>query len=583
MNLLTLPDVLEVPQGNLVLIAGAPGSGKSAFLSRVLAHHLFDLKKPVVLVSTKSPPDEIKRGLERLDRTAARRLEGVPLIVVDAFSATVGLHREADQTTEASCGDPTSIGIALGKVLRDLAVQDVLVAIESLTPIYLLNDKTFLRFVQNTLLRYAAEKRSVVATIDEGCGRSEDLTALTAVAPVVLRMRLEEAQHILEVVKHPTLKSGKLVVGRAEGQSRPIMCRTEITQDTETLGEHWQSDVRPNLGDFIGIPWLQLAYLGGLMWDYRRFPRLIYDVSRDIYTHCVTLSREMRVKAGQEKERKERPPIHDPEIARPHYISAYSNRREQKWRLGEFQLDRSTKERHVLLYRESALCWNIGHLGAHLCFYDCGAWAGAARAWDGDGCEWSAYEEKCMAAGDAYCEEILTPEVSPQLDAYLDSCQSSKCEDVLNGLIKTIADVGLRGVAPAGRPTLGGETYFGVFQEATSVPALSNEKFMFAIRLAGANVGKKLAENFLEVGVKEDHAHTALSTLFSKLKVGRLVLGDTIKLYENCESQGIRIKEPICFFTTGFLNSFFKSIDGFKVKEVKCVGAGDQVCEWEFL
>ncbi len=583
-NLLTLPDVLEVPQGTFVLITGTPGSGKSAFLSRILAHYLFDFKKPVVLVSTKSPPDEIKRGLERLDRTAARRFEGVPLSVVDAYSGTVGLHRESGQASEASCGDTTSIGISIGKVLRNLAGQDLLVAIESLTPIYLLNDKTFIKFVQNTLLRYAAEKRGVVTTMDEGCGRSEDLTALMAVAPVVLRMHSEEHQNILEVVKHPNLKTGKLVVGQAEGHNRPIMCRSEITRDTETLEAFWKSGVvRPNVGDFVGIPWLQLVYLGGLMWDYRRFPRLIYDVSRDIYTHCVILNREMRISRGQEDARKERPLIHDPKIAGPHYAGACKSEQEQKWNLTDFQLSSSTKERHVLLLQESALCWNIGDLGAHLCFFDCGSWAGAARAWDGDGCEWSAYEEKCLAAGDAYCEIILSPEVSNQLGAYLDSCQSSNCEDVINGLITTIADVGLRGVAPAGRPVLGGETHFSFFQDSTSVPALSNEKFMLAIRLAGANVGKRLAENFLEAGVKEERAHTALATLFSKLKVGRLVLGDTIKLYENCESYGIRIKEPICFFTTGFLNSFFNTIDEFKVKELKCVGAGDEFCEWEFL
>jgi hypothetical protein len=154
---------------------------------------------------------------------------------------------------------------------------------------------------------------------------------------------------------------------------------------------------------------------------------------------------------------------------------------------------------------------------------------------------------------------------------------------VLNGLIGTIADVGLKGVTPVGRPQLGSETHFSYFQESTSVPALSNEKFMLAVRLAGANVGKRLAESFLEFGAKGDQAQTALVTMFAKLKVGRLILADTIKLYENCESQGIRLNEPICFFTTGFLNSFFSMIDELKVKKLKCVGAGDQFCEWEFL
>ena len=153
----------------------------------------------------------------------------------------------------------------------------------------------------------------------------------------------------------------------------------------------------------------------------------------------------------------------------------------------------------------------------------------------------------------------------------------------MDGLVKSVTESALKGAPGAERPVLGNETHFSFFQESTSVPALSNERFMLAVRLAGANVGKRLAENFLEAGEKGGEAHRALAAVFAKLKVGRLVLGDTIRLYENCESQGIRLKEPICFFTTGLLNSFFSTIDGFKVKELNCVAAGDPLCEWEFL
>jgi predicted hydrocarbon binding protein len=43
-----------------------------------------------------------------------------------------------------------------------------------------------------------------------------------------------------------------------------------------------------------------------------------------------------------------------------------------------------------------------------------------------------------------------------------------------------------------------------------------------------------------------------------------------------------KIKEPSCFFTTGFFNGFFSAVKNQHVKEVKCIGLGDPYCEWEF-
>lgn len=116
-----------------------------------------------------------------------------------------------------------------------------------------------------------------------------------------------------------------------------------------------------------------------------------------------------------------------------------------------------------------------------------------------------------MAAGSQYCELVLTPEPTQQLDAYLDSCQSSKIDEVMGRLIDTITEVAVTGVSPSGRPTLGIETHLSGFQECTSVPAISNERFMLAIRLARANAGKKLGERFIEACTKEDAAQKNLA------------------------------------------------------------------------
>jgi predicted hydrocarbon binding protein len=71
-------------------------------------------------------------------------------------------------------------------------------------------------------------------------------------------------------------------------------------------------------------------------------------------------------------------------------------------------------------------------------------------------------------------------------------------------------------------------------------------------------------------------------------KVGKITLGETIKIKENCESIRTRLfmttEEPCCcFFTTGFFNGLFSAVKNKHVREIKCIAAGDPYCEWEVV
>ena len=86
--------------------------------------------------------------------------------------------------------------------------------------------------------------------------------------------------------------------------------------------------------------------------------------------------------------------------------------------------------------------------------------------------------------------------------------------------------------------------------------------------------------------LSEDEALRRIVGFLEHCKVGKVTLGETFRIWENCESLRTTLfvhrKEPSCFFTTGFLNGLFSAVMNQHVREVKCIAAGDPYCEWEF-
>lgn len=91
-----------------------------------------------------------------------------------------------------------------------------------------------------------------------------------------------------------------------------------------------------------------------------------------------------------------------------------------------------------------------------------------------------------------------------------------------------------------------------------------------------------LGEHLLDSGLREQEVIERLLSLIEHCKVGKITLGETIRMKENCERFGIKTKQPSCHFTTGFLNGFFSAVKNQHVKETKCIAVGDPFCEWEF-
>lgn len=119
-----------------------------------------------------------------------------------------------------------------------------------------------------------------------------------------------------------------------------------------------------------------------------------------------------------------------------------------------------------------------------------------------------------------------------------------------------------------------------------SFPYMAGERYQMALRMGGTKAGKEIGEHLMSAGLSENEALKKMYNFLEYCKIGKLAVGETIKIKDNCGSiymklLKIKAEEPQCFFTTGFLNGFFMAVKNEHVKETKCIANGDPYCEWE--
>ena len=183
-----------------------------------------------------------------------------------------------------------------------------------------------------------------------------------------------------------------------------------------------------------------------------------------------------------------------------------------------------------------------------------------------------------MGEGSPYCEFKLAPGELDELDGYLTAVDGVQIERITRRLLERGADFILHGRLLCDRPTLGDRVQVLPF---TGIPALASGRYRMALRMGGAMMGKQLGEYLASAGMGNDEVIRRVIDLMEYCKVGKIALDDTIRIEENCETFALETGEPSCFFTTGFLNGLFSAVKEQRVREVRCIAAGDPYCEWE--
>jgi predicted hydrocarbon binding protein len=252
----------------------------------------------------------------------------------------------------------------------------------------------------------------------------------------------------------------------------------------------------------------------------------------------------------------------------------------------EYLEDLSKTDEHYFRVYENSDCVGFENIGVPMASYAPPYLAGFLEMWEKDGREWNAIETKCLGLGDPYCEFKLVPGRIDGLKRSLEK-DSALVERIHERLMERLMGFLLDGKPLVERPRLGSDVFLHVLIHGMGYLNLTGERYRRAQMMGAARSGKMIGERLIQVGLSEDEAIERVLDFMNTCKVGKVILGETIRIRENCESLRTTIlvhrKEPSCFFTTGFLNGFFSAVKNQHVREIKCIAAGDPYCEWEIL
>jgi KaiC/GvpD/RAD55 family RecA-like ATPase/predicted hydrocarbon binding protein len=600
---LSLAEIQEVPKNNLILLAGPPGAGKSTFCHQVVLNGLA-MDRPVIYVTTEHGPSEVTDLLKE-------RGVGEPgldaLSFVDAFGETVGVKTpERTDTIGANCEDLNSISMAIARLQKRIGRQDILLSFDSLTSPYLFNKEEVFRFMKLCLAKFASEGNSVLALVDEGCGKEEDLGAMMSVADGIIRMEIKEISRIVNVVKHPKVRPTRIelpIEPKKVGPETRLFDPDWLGKYTRALNREDKAFWRREVGDFVDLFWPQFAHWSGMLWDPKRFPTMTYEGNKDDGPSIFRLAKEDKAIKRALLPWRMRfllkfAPKNFSKVKSAKMLSNVGKQECVKERSGimEYLEDVSKADEHYFRIYENYDCWGLENAGAAIASYLPPLIAGLFKALEylqGLDRDWNAIETKCIGLGDPYCEFKLVP---GEIDGLKDSLEkdSSVIERIHERLMERLIDFLLHGKPLVERPRLGSDVHLHPVNHAmgnegiTAMGETWRQRYRMALRMGGARSGKEVGERLKDAGLSSDEAVRRVLHLLEHCKVGKVILGETIRIRENCEplwTKGFttKLQEPCCFFTTGFLNGLFSAVKNQHVREIKCVGLEYPYCEWEIV
>jgi predicted hydrocarbon binding protein len=326
-----------------------------------------------------------------------------------------------------------------------------------------------------------------------------------------------------------------------------------------------------------------------MLWDPKRFPIMIYEIWKQygIITSELLSSLPWHTKLLLKLYFRLPQSLSEPKDVKK-FLKFFGRLFGEKGRrdfIMEYVEDVSKNDEHYFRVYENVECWGFKNIGTTIASMFPPAIAGGIQGFDRQKRNWNAIETKCMGLGDPYCEWKLVP---GEIDGLQDSLKKDifvleRIHDrLMNQLMGFLLD---EQPLIETRSRLGNDYFMGMGNLAVIA---GGDRYLMALRMGAAKAGKEAGENLMNAGVSEDESIKRVLRFLEHCKVGKVTIDKTIRIKENIESVWTKAyttekwEEPLCYFTTGFLNGFFSAVKNQHVKETKCIAMGDPYCEWEF-
>jgi len=602
MNTCTFASLQKSHVGSVILLTGNPGSGKSTFCYQMAVRAVAD-QYPTIFVTTEQTIDDL---VVRLRAQGLGAYESGIIAFVDAFSETVGVRCRAREGAESgNCADLNSLSIAISKQRRQWPDKDILLLFDSLTSPYLFNGMAIVRFMQHFLAKFAVEGNAVLAAVDEDCGKQEDMGAMRSIVDGIVRLSIQDTVQTAQIIKHPTLPISITERGIVQKPWSEAVVERLTPEIVDKFGRSFFGDeyaVRPTAGDFVNAIWPNMAHWSGMLWDPKRYPLIIYQHNREDQEltgtpeHLQFLPRRFKLMFKAMFASRSIGLL-------PRYFDDVGDLR-KLWRFGfpyrvggkversgaiQFLSEKSSKDEYHYRIDDCSDCWGFDGVGVTMASHLPPSMAGQLMAFEENDRVWTAVETKCIGLGDPYCEVKLTPGESGELEASLvkDAVAIERIHECLTqqfvaGLIHEQTQVN--------RPTFGNGVHLQVAFHAFGFPKIAGQRSTMAMRMGGAKLGSQVGEGFKVAGTEPSLALERFLGFLNSAKVGIAEFQTEtshLRISENIEPLHTwyftEIREPSCYFTTGFLSGLYKSLTGQRVRETKCIAAGHRHCEWEVL
>jgi KaiC/GvpD/RAD55 family RecA-like ATPase/predicted hydrocarbon binding protein len=536
---MSLAKIQEPPDKSLILLSGTPGAGKSTFCQQVVIRSIAN-DSPVIFVTSEQSPTEIIEMLREMSIG-----ETAWLSFVDAFSETVGLTTaQRSDTINANCADLNSLSIAITRQKERIGKEGVFLAFDSLTSPYLFSGVEVVRFMRLFLSKFAAEGNSVLALIDEGCGKEEDLVAMQSVADGILSMEIKESSRIINVVKYPKLEPKTIEVPPAGIRDKKIWdmgARSkEFMEDTSAMmrGRATQT-LNRKLGNYVNFFWANFAFWSSVLWNPEGSMEMTYEMNKK---HSAAMRQTLSLLPWYMRLLLK--------FIIPRSCSSIRDMKKllrigriwERYRCGalEYLEDISKTDEHHLRVYENFECYGLKDIGTAVASFLPGLAAGLCKGSEKIEREWNAVETKCIGLGDPYCEFKLVPGEIGELRNSLKK-DASIVDRIHERLIEQLIGFFIDDKPLVDRPRLGSDIDIDIIVSVMSIPAMSGERrYQMAWRMGGVKSGRKVGERLLEAGLSCDEGIKRVIDFMNYCKVGKVTMDDkTVRIEENVRAYGL--------------------------------------------